>query len=536
MNIFTDNKNFYPTPAHLIEKMCEGVDFKNIKTILEPSAGKGDIVKYIIENKNKYKERYFGYDYSNTKEFDIDCIEKDENLQAILKDNEYRIIADDFLNFHTFKEYDLIIMNPPFDEGDKHLLKALEFNSNIICLLNAETLKNPYSNARKVLINKLEKLNASVEYIENAFMDSERKTPVEIALIKILKQEDNTSSIIIDDLEKTKITVDEDYSKINQIVSSDLIAQIVEQYNYEAQIGIKLIQEYKKCTPYILGSIKDGYGVNEPILELKLYNKDLTVNNYLLKLRTKYWTALFNNDQFVKKMPSNMISEYHNKISELKEYDFSVFNIEQIIKSVDKYLASSIEEKIIDLFDELSSRHSYSEYSKNIHLFNGWKTNSAYKINKRVVIPLMAFQDPRWYDKPKPDYDYKVKRKLSDIVKVLDFLDNGRTLDIDLEEVLKVAEHHQTSQKIELKYFYATFYKKGTCHLEFKDMELLKKFNIFGSRKKGWLPPSYAKASYDDMTPEEQSVINEFEGMKSYQETLKNRDFLLAEPKQQLLN
>ena len=46
-------KDYYPTPEHLINKMLSGVDFKMIKSILEPSAGKGDIAEKIRE-KEKY--------------------------------------------------------------------------------------------------------------------------------------------------------------------------------------------------------------------------------------------------------------------------------------------------------------------------------------------------------------------------------------------------------------------------------------------------------------------------------------------------
>ena len=40
---------FYPTPRNLLNKMFEGVNLYKVHTILEPSAGKGDIVKYIEE-------------------------------------------------------------------------------------------------------------------------------------------------------------------------------------------------------------------------------------------------------------------------------------------------------------------------------------------------------------------------------------------------------------------------------------------------------------------------------------------------------
>ena len=42
-----NNKDFYPTPDTLITKMLEGINLYAIKTILEPSAGDGNIVNYV---------------------------------------------------------------------------------------------------------------------------------------------------------------------------------------------------------------------------------------------------------------------------------------------------------------------------------------------------------------------------------------------------------------------------------------------------------------------------------------------------------
>ena len=46
--MFENTKDFYPTPYNLIEKMLSTVNFYMIKSILEPSAGKGDIVDAIF--------------------------------------------------------------------------------------------------------------------------------------------------------------------------------------------------------------------------------------------------------------------------------------------------------------------------------------------------------------------------------------------------------------------------------------------------------------------------------------------------------
>lgn len=55
------NKGFYPTPPDLAEKLLAGIDWTMIETVLEPSAGKGDLVwanllgaKYIDSAKNLF--------------------------------------------------------------------------------------------------------------------------------------------------------------------------------------------------------------------------------------------------------------------------------------------------------------------------------------------------------------------------------------------------------------------------------------------------------------------------------------------------
>lgn len=80
---------------------------------------------------------------------------------------------------------------------------------------------------------------------------------------------------------------------------------------------------------------------------------------------------------------------------------------------------------------------------------------------------------------------------------------------------LREAELMGRTKKIPLKYFTVTFFKKGTCHIEFTNLELLKKLNIFGAQNKHWLPPSYGKKTYQEMNPEEQQVIDDFEGKES---------------------
>lgn len=530
--MFNNNVNFYPTPTNLIDKMLSGIDFKNINSVLEPSAGKGDIAEAVKDNL-KYSRSY-GYRDHN---WDIDTIEIDQNLQHILKGKNIRVIHDDFLTLNTYKRYDLIVMNPPFDQGDKHLLKAIELQSQggkIVCLLNAETLKNPYNNTRKDLQRKLEEYNAEIEYIQNAFIDAERKTNVEIALIKIDIPKNEYNSTILNDLKQEEQFKTESEYNTNTLIDADFIKGIIQQYNFEIKAGLKLISEHKALQPYILTDLKQS---SYSILELSLHYKDedgncSMENSYIKQVRSKYWKALFTSNQFMGLFTNNLRQEYYDKVSELRNYDFSLYNIYTIKAQLHKEMLKGVEDTILNLFDEFSHKYSYhDEHSPNIHYYNGWKTNKAYKINKKVVILLDAFNR---YD-GRLSYEYRLINKLEDIQKVFNYLDNGITEDIDIEEVLKMAEKYGETKKIQLKYFTVTFYKKSTCHIEFTNMELLHKFNVYGSQRKNWLPPVYGKSKYKDMTKEEQEIIKEFEGEVSYNKVMSNKDYYIVETSKLLM-
>lgn len=535
--MFTDNKDFYPTPEAIINKMLCDIDFKMIHSILEPSAGSGNIVEAI-----KKKEKFYSSTY-NKVNYDIDCIESDQNLQSILKGKNFRVVYNDFLTYDTMKEYDLIIMNPPFSNGCKHLLKALKMQQRnggaIVCLLNAETLKNPCTNDRQYLQRKLTEYNAKVEFIQDAFMDAERKTAVEVALIKVQLPEVQRQSFILDGLQKAQQQREiETETESTQLIDSDFFKAIVNQYNLEVEAGIKLIKEYYAMKPFILSEFGKDKETGETIqqggciLSLDIgsnrdkYKNKLSINEYIREVRGKYWKALFENKKFIGQLTNNLQRDFYNKVEELKDYDFSLYNIYQLKIDMQKKVVKGIEDTIIELFDELSHKYHYlDETSKNIHYYNGWKTNKAWIINKKVIIPLKAYDD-YYTDRFRPTH-YDVVRKLQDIEKCFNYLDGGLTEAVDLEESLKFAEEYGETKNIQLKYFTVTFYKKGTCHIVFNDDELLKKFNIFGSQHKGWLPPSYGKKSYKDMTAEEKAVVNEFEGEKEYSKVMSNRKYYL---------
>lgn len=98
-NIF--NQDFYPTPRNVIDLMELNVKGK---TILEPSAGKGNIIDYVLEY--GAKEVYF-CEINN----DLSAICEKKNATKI-KSNFLEVTAEEIVGV------DCIIMNPPFQNSE----------------------------------------------------------------------------------------------------------------------------------------------------------------------------------------------------------------------------------------------------------------------------------------------------------------------------------------------------------------------------------------------------------------------------------
>lgn len=549
MNILTQmpdmekSKNtFYPTPRSVSMKMARLVNWKYVCSVLEPSAGKGDLAREAAYELYKRQHDYYpGYESAEKyiPKADVDCVEIDKNLSAILRDKGFRVVHDDFLTFFTQKRYDLILMNPPFSDGAKHFLKALDMMSDggqVVCLLNAQTIKNPYCYERQKLVNKLNELGATIEYMPGAFAQAERGTDTEIAMIYVSVEsaKDEENSLILEHLRPAHKYADSmDASQYESLAKGNFIDAILDRYNFEVECGIKLIQEYTSIRPLIQDRIEDD-SFSNPILQLVMEHEyGITINEYVRRTRKKYWRALFQSPKFMNQLTSNLQNELYNRVNELADYEFSAYNIYQLMEDMNKRVTGGIEQTIMNQFDDWTRKYHWDENSKNRHYFDGWRTNDAFAVNKKVIIPLNAYN--HWSCCPDEFRAYKVRSKLSDIEKVFNYLDGGRALEVSLDDVLDMTEKTGQTKRVMTKHFFLTFYKKGTCHVEFRDMDLLAKFNIFAARNKKWLPPSFGKKHYKDMDSEEKRVVKSFMGSETaYEQVVARADYFLTDANEML--
>lgn len=523
------NRDFYPTPKDLAIRMLEkAYANKYPRVILEPSAGKGDLCDYLrdfMENQGRNRALH------SSLRLNLDAIEIDQDLRAILKSKDIRVIHDDFLTFETRKCYDLILANFPFSEGDQHLLHALrllsENGGRLVCLVNAETIENPYTLARQTAVKMLSEFGAQIEILPNTFLAAERKTGVSVALISVDAPEKPRYSFLFEEMKKS--AEQEGDASPTAVARIGLSNEMLTAFNLEAEMGIRLIREYFSVRPYISTSGEHP----RPLITLEIDDRSFSsetemINSYLKAIRSKFWALLLRDPRFRSAYTSNILASLETKLGVLSDYDFTEFNIRALKEELKSSVVQGVQDSILKLFDDLSRRFSYgTDFGTNIHLYNGWKTNQAHKINQKVIIPMNGFSAV--YGAAQRRLDYRTNDRIEDIIKVFNYLSDSPVKDIKQLVGQSVEEANAASvSQINLTYFSIKFFKKGTAHLVFKDERLLEKFNIYGSQRKGWLPPSYGTKSYAAMDDEERAVIDEFQGRESYEKVMADREYYLG--------
>lgn len=450
-----NNPDFYPTPESLAIKMACMVDVAYSRSILEPSAGKGDLVK-AVQQVRKYSR--------------VDCIEKDPMLRGALTNENYRVIDTDFLAYQPTMQYDTIIMNPPFSNGVTHVLKAwnIMYNGDVIALVNAETVKNPHSAERKLLA-KIIADNGTVEFIADAFKTAERKTGVEVALIHLKKR----SSVNTDYFSGLTDGVSEqDIPETgNQLaIPTNRIKNMV--IAYEKAIDCKRQAVIKSSEAAYYSGLIVGKGKDKTV-EVKI-----ELNNWVDDLRKGAWNGVISLSDFQRYATKKVRENLRNKGEKTSNLEFTESNVKGFLANLLGSYNAIIDDSIEEIFDEFTRYHD----ENRVHV-EGWKSNDYFFVNKRVVLP--NFTEMKFTSGHRIRYEKgELIRDIDRVMGNLSGLNEHKTIEQTLDGVQDVCD----GTKFESEFFYLRFYKKGTMHLYFKDLKILQKLNIVVGRKRGWLP------------------------------------------------
>lgn len=530
------NSEFYPTPPALIEKMLEPYKSKPFKggydenlnnsfnlrnkTILEPSAGKGDILDYItgkyILSKTPCKYRTGEFDTQHTQNSaninKIYCCEINPELKYILQEKGHRVIADNFLDYNGDYLFDMIIMNPPFSNGDEHLLKAWDIieEGEIICILNAETILNPYSTKRKLLI-KLIDTYGSYEILESEFKNAERKTNVKVAIVRLKKISTRKKlDFEFENEKESKIILNEDTFK-DPVATLDVTGNMILQYGKVKEAFVAYMKAKEALNFYGQQLTVQGASISaiaEETFKDKSDTKNQVYNNFCDSMKQQIWTVMMSKTNVEKYMTNNVRQNFQNFSKSQGYMDFTKKNVGSMVQFIFENRVNIMEQAIVCVFDIFTRYHD----ENRLHI-EGWKTNDKFKVNKKVILPyFVSFSFGENYDIEHRRWD-----EYSDIDKVMCYL-SGTPFE-DFSTVIGEYNSYSTRnrdknykrlslknaiEKIKIgdsslhvsEFFFIRCYKKGTLHITFKDERLWQEFNVNACAGKNWLPEADRK-EYD---------------------------------------
>jgi hypothetical protein len=460
------NKDFFPTPTNVIQLMLEGFSLEG-KTILEPSAGKGDIV-----------------DFCSNHGANVIACELNDDLRHIVA-SKCKLIAHDFLTVTSeqISHVDMIVMNPPFSADEHHILHAYTIapdGCQIIALCNLNTVKNDRFSRRRELRSIVDTYG-SWQDIGAMFSDAERPTDVEIGLIRIQKpgggyQAEFEGFFMDDDPEEEQGNGIMPYNVVRDLVNR--YVEAVKLYDKQMELGVQM--------NYLLGSFyktEIGFTCTEE-------GKPKLRADFKKDLQKSAWKYLFKKLNMEKYATKGLKDDINKFVEQQTQVPFTMRNIYRMLDIIVGTQAERMDRALIEIFDKLTMH-----YHENRYNVEGWKTNSHYLVNKKFILNWVSSTEwGRAYIR------YQGNSELvDDLVKALCYLtgenynsmntiyhefqskpvgtdENGRTIN----------EYKDWGTWYDWTFFRVKLFKKGTGHFEFKDPDVWALFNQNIARIKGY--------------------------------------------------
>lgn len=468
------NKNFYPTPIHVLDLM--NIDCMN-KTVLEPQAGKGDIVDYLKLNGAKK----------------VIACEINKDLQKIVQ-SKCQLVGDDFFTITKgdVSHVQMIVMNPPFDNADKHIMHAFEIapeGCEIISLCNWQTISNK---SRYRLLTKL--INDSygvTENLGNCFSNSERKTDVPVGLVRLFKP------IVSQSTEFDGFFIDEEpkFEGSNGLMPFNEVRNVVNRYVEavkEFDNVIKSLEIIKQLTNEIVGASSLSVKVSDELIENK--------HEYMKNLQVKSWEYVINKAGVRKYTTSEMNAEINKFVNTQNKYPFTMKNVYQMFNIIIQTRKQQFDKSLVNVIDNFT-RHT----KENRFEVEGWVANEGHLLSKKIIIPNIfkrvydyengcdsKYVTPEWYGFRGVNSNFQ---RLDDLVKIICLL-SGYMYD----DILKLRDYSDkkgnitTNKWLDMGIFTFKAFYKGTIHLKFKDEKDWYLVNQAYGKLKGFvLPEKYKK-------------------------------------------
>lgn len=461
------HNEFYPTPLNAIELMqldCDG------KIILEPHAGFGHIVDYCKQNGAK----------------EVLAFEINENCQKILKD-KCTLLGDDFFNCkpENISHINAIYMNPPFSNAERHIRHAWEVapdGCEIIALCNYQTIEN--KNHYRQLFSLINQYG-STENLGDCFSDAERTTGIDIGLIRLFKPISSNNF----EFEGFFMDEDEEEEHGEGIMQYNEVRALVNRY-----VGTMKAFDTMKNNIETINYMTSQIGLSNISLQLG-YDKNVTDKIQFGKaIQKQSWNHIFKKMNMEKYVTSGVMKDINKFVEEQEKVPFTMKNIYKMLQIIVGTRQETFNRALEEAVDNFT-RHTH----ENRFNVNGWKTNSGHLLNKKFICEGIV--EISYSGSLQIKYDSYNGRKIDDLVKVLCNLTGKNYNDIGTIHKFNYGKNNyditfpiESNTWYKWGFFEVKFFRKGTMHIKFNDINDWYIINkAYGELKGFSLPEQYKK-------------------------------------------
>lgn len=483
-NIF--NRDFYTTPRHVFDLMTMGEDLTDA-VVLEPSAGSGNLVKFCQEMGARY----------------VKACEINDTLRASLH-SQCLVIAPDFLTVGRNQVADVthIVMNPPFTNVEKHILHAWEIapdGCTIIALCPSSRFAYPCGDAKKLA--ECIDLYGIREELGDVFncAQADRKTSANVSVIRLYKPSENSQDFEDLDFDETPEGWDDLGNGKEGLIKYDALRDMVKRYN-SALAQFDAVQEAsRKINADIaaFSSCRIAFGAHGRDREGHDFN-NITRDRFRKELQHAAWQNVFNL-LHMEKYTTSVLREKIAKFVETSEArPFTLKNIYLVVSAIIQNIGNIMNECVVKAFDTICDLSA-----ENTTAGEKWKTNSNYMVNQKFIVDSLncEMSNCAVWDEEKQNYDKNIGYHLTNVWW------NNRQFDImeDMYKALCFVSGKQMPERLNrpfmhsvinqctdfgtwfyFDWFRVKFYKKGTMHFEFTDIDVWYRFNQIAAQAKGW--------------------------------------------------
>ncbi len=500
-----DPFQFYPAPESLAGRMAAKFitsPFSDEARVLEPSAGDGALVRALVKlHAESDIQRH-------RRPIHVDFVEIDMSKHELLEDIEGvrgRVIGLDFLNFKgSLAPYTHILMNPPFNAGVHHVLKAWDgiFDGEIVALLNAETVKNPFSKERHRLVRLIE-LHGDVEYVQDAFHGDGvlREANVEVAIIHLVKKADINSVVAgtLEGLQQDHFDPQAAARAAAMHINDKELAipgDVVEMTARAFDIAVKAMQEAvvaqvraDHAARLVGQTMAKSNTSQEDRLAQRLIDLVAAIRNGIeqgyAELKDRAWAEVLRSTKVSSKLSSKAIMQLEADFGRIKRLDFSAANVYAFLIGLIQSQGDMHLQMACDIFDEITQYHS-----DNTVWYMGWKSNDRHR-TAGMRIKMTRFILPHFDGGWNQRLDYASLNRLADFDKVFEILD-GKPVGSSYG-LRQLFEQHASElahgKRMASDYFEVRWYPgRGTIHFFPKRKDLIDRFNRIVGRARQWLP------------------------------------------------